>query len=73
VLAIAAGRARPGVDRVRAFFERTRALLAPLDGPPASLASPSPIFDPLPSLAPPPAVDPPAPVFLDPPEPPPQP
>jgi 2-dehydropantoate 2-reductase len=80
VLAIADGRAKAGVDGVRAFFERTRALLAPLDGPPASVASPSPTFDPLPPLEalpplapPPPAVDPPAPPAVDPPEPPVQP
>jgi 2-dehydropantoate 2-reductase len=45
VLAIAGGRARPGLDLVRAFFERTRALVDGGDphtpGPPASLASPA--------------------------------
>jgi 2-dehydropantoate 2-reductase len=50
VLAIARGEGRPGLDRLRTFFERTRALLAPAPVAPASWSAPPP-FQPPPDRA----------------------
>ena len=40
VLAIARGEGKPGIDRLRAFFERTRGLVAASSGAPGSLRAP---------------------------------
>ncbi|APR83604.1 2-dehydropantoate 2-reductase [Minicystis rosea] len=48
VLAIARGEARPSLDLLRRFFERTRALV----GAPVSERTPSPIAEPIPSSVP---------------------
>ncbi len=42
VLAIARGEGKPAVDRLRAFFERTRGLWGPPSGAPGSLRAPPP-------------------------------